>query len=120
MRAFILALLLLSFPAHALSFKTGEVLGHTLSICLDKKDAVSIVEAHKQGGMEAAEAAWNKNDKCGNVVIQGPTVGKVVHSAPVDMGGKKVTASVVQILGDDGAVLGYFITTSPVNTDRNS
>jgi hypothetical protein len=81
---------------------------------------VKIVEAHKQGGMEAAEAAWNKNDKCGNIVVQGPTVGKVVHSATVDMGGKKVIASVVQILGDDGEVVAYFITTSPVNTDRAS
>lgn len=120
MRALLFVLLLLPLSAFGLSFKTGEVLGHTLSICLNQKDAVSIVEAHRKGGMEAAEAAWNKNDKCGNIVVQGPTVGKVVHSTSVDMDGKQVVASVVEILGDDGAVIGYFITTSPVNTDRNS
>jgi hypothetical protein len=102
--------------AQDLTFTSGEVLNHTLSVCLDKKDALEIADAHKKFGKERANEIWMSRDKCGNVPVVGAVVGKVIRSHKT----KEGQSSVVEIL-TDGKVIGYFLTTAPVNKpDRNT
>lgn len=99
-------------PAFA-SFKTGETLNHMLSVCVEKKDAIEIVETDVAKGYEAAAEVWNAKEYCMTLPVQGPAVGKVVHSAKVKRDGKEVTVFVVEIVVD-GKVQAYFLTTLPV------
>lgn len=100
--------------ASELKFTRGEKLNHALSVCLDKADAIAIVDAHAKGGFEAASALWEKSANCGTVPVVGPSVGRVVHSVAVRRDGKELIARVVEIVSEQG-VLGFFITTAPVN-----
>lgn len=95
------------------SFALGQVLTHTLSVCLDKADALEIAAAAKVSH-EAALERWGAKEGCQNVPVSGPTVGRVVHSAEVLRNGAKVTLRVVEILRG-ARVIGYFLTTSPVS-----
>jgi hypothetical protein len=113
---FALAAFAAPLSVFANSFKAGEVLSHSLSVCLKKSDAVAIVNAHAKDGIEAANKVWDAANECRTVNVVGPQVGKVVHSVKVD---KNKRASVVEIV-NDGKVLAYFVTTLPVDTDRNT
>lgn len=87
----------------------GQVLTHSLSVCIDKADAVEIVEAARVSN-EAAAKKWAEKDRCLNVPVSGPTVGRVVHTAAdVPRDGKRVTLRVVEIISA-GKVVGYFMT----------
>lgn len=100
--------------AQGLTFSTGEKLSHNLSVCMNKDDAIAILNAHKDGGKEAAQKKWLELAGCDNVVINGFHVGKVVYAVRVG----DVVASAVEILGQ-GKVVAYFITTHPVNKPQN-
>lgn len=100
--------------AQGLVFHRGGALTHMLSVCLDKQDAVEIVKADAEKGQDAAAAAWDSKTRCATVPVTGAFVGKAVFSAQVVREGKKLTASVVEILDKDGAVLGYFLTSGRV------
>jgi hypothetical protein len=104
--------------AQDLSFIRGQKLNHQLSICLDKKDALAILEADEKDGFAAASAIWEAAPKCATLPVQGALVGKVVKSAKVKRGEKTVTARVVEIV-NDGEVIAYFFTTATVD-ERNS
>ena len=108
-----------AFGAETQKFMTGEVLKHNLSVCLQKSDAIAIVDAEIKGGYEAAAAVWTAAAQCGNTDVVGPTVGKVVHSAPAVRGEKKITVSVVEIIGQNGEVMGYFLTSGKVEAKRD-
>jgi hypothetical protein len=114
------ALLGITTPSEAqdLSFVRGQKLNHQLSVCLDKKDALAIIEADEKEGQEAATAVWNAAARCATVPVQGPLVGKTIKSAKVTRGEKAVTVRVVEIV-NDGQVIGYFFTTATVD-ERNS
>lgn len=103
-----------------LSFITGEKLNHTLSVCLDKQDALDILAADEKMGKEAAEAVWQSKPRCGNIDVAGGQVGKVVKSIKTTRGGQPVITSAVEIV-HNGQIVAYFLTTSPVNkAQRNS
>jgi hypothetical protein len=104
--------------ASELSFVRGQKLAHMLSVCLDKKDALAILDADEKDGFAAAQAIWNAADRCATLPVQGGVVGKVVRSAKVKRGDTTVTARVVEILAG-GDVVGYFFTTATVD-ERNS
>ena len=104
--------------AEELSFARGQKLNHQLSVCLDKKDALAILNADEKDGFAAANAIWEAAEKCMTVPVMGPVVGKVVKSAKVKRGDKTITARVVEIL-NNGEVIGYFFTTASVD-ERNS
>ena len=108
-----------AYAAESLRFMTGESLKHNLSVCLQKSDAIAILDAEVKGGFEAAAELWNKSAQCGNTDVVGPTVGKVVHSAPVVRGEQKMTVSVVEIIGQSGEVMGYFLTSAKVEAKRD-
>ena len=102
--------------AQPAAFNTGETLGHSLSVCMEKQDALDILNAHKNEGREAAEKVWNERPKCGNGNVVGPKVGKVIYAVQVEGG----TFSAVEIIWE-GEVVGYFLTSAPVNkAQRNS
>lgn len=106
--------------AQELSFVRGQKLSHMLSVCLDKKTAVAILDADAKDGFAAAGALWEAADKCATVpVMDGPTVGKVVKTAQVKRGDRTVIARVVEIIAPTGEVMGYFFTTATVD-ERNS
>ncbi len=100
------------------TFMVGQTLQHNLSICIEKKDAIEILDAEAKGGFAAANAVWEANPKCGNADVVGPTVGKVVHTQVVTRGEKKISVHVVEILGPDGKVMGYFMTSAGVTPRR--
>ena len=104
--------------AEEVSFARGQKLNHMLSVCLDKKDAVAILDADEKDGFAAAGVIWEKAEKCQTVPVMGPTVGKVVKTAQVKRGDRTVTARVVEILNGE-EVIGYFFTTATVD-ERNS
>jgi hypothetical protein len=107
---------LIEVQAQGLTFSTGEKLSHSLSVCLDKQDAIDILNAHKAGGKESAEKVWQEKDRCANGNVVGPNVGKVVYAVKIDGG----VFSAVEILLN-GDVVGYFLTSAPVNKpQRNS
>ena len=99
--------------ADEMTFTRGQVLNHALSVCLDKSDAIAILDTHAKDGHEAAQALWDKKERCSTVPVRGHVVGRIVHSVAVKRDGKELIARAVEIVGDE--VLGYFITTSPVN-----
>ena len=101
-----------------LSFARGQKLNHMLSVCIEKKDALAVLDADAKDGFDAAKAIWDKADGCATVPVQGPLVGRVVKSARVKRGDTAITARVVEIV-KDGVVLGYFFTTATVD-ERNS
>ena len=103
--------------AQELRFIEGQKLEHQLSVCLDKKDALAILEADAKDGFEAAKEIWNASDRCMAVPVVGPVVGKVVKSAQLQRGGRTVTGRVVEIV-NNGEVIGYFFTTAKV--ERNT
>lgn len=99
-------------------FSPGEKLSHSLSVCLDKQDAIEILNAENKGGYEAASKVWESKDGCGTVVVQGgPTVGKVVYAISIERGGKKLVGKVVEILVN-GKVEGYFLTSRDVGLKK--
>jgi hypothetical protein len=105
--------------AQEISFARGQVLNHMLSVCLDKKDALAILDADEKDGFAAASVIWEAAPKCSTLpVTGGPTVGRVVKSAKVKRGEKEITAKVVEIV-HGGEVIGYFFTTATVD-ERNS
>jgi hypothetical protein len=110
-----------SLPCWA-DFTQGEGLQQYLSVCLDKEDAIRIVDAHADKGIEAAGALFVAAERCNNVPVVAASVGRVVHKREVTKDGKKVTSSVVEIVAGDGSIPGYFLTTQPVHEkpDRNS
>lgn len=99
-------------PPASESFAVGQVLTHSLSVCLDEKDAKEIVDAAKVSH-EAAGAKWEAKERCQNLPVVGPTVGRVVYSAEIKRDGAKLTLRVVEIV-KAGKVIGYFLTTAPV------
>ena len=101
-------------------FAKGEVLNHVLSVCVDKADALAIVNTHATKGREAAESLWNAKDKCATIPVIGPTVGKTVLSIAVDTDGVKKIARVIEVLDGEGKVIGYFMTTAPLKAERNT
>ena len=112
------ALVPLTSFAQEASFMRGQKLNHMLSVCLDKKDAIAILDADAKDGYEAAQAIWMAADRCSTLPITGAIVGKVVKTAKVKRGDKAVTARVVEIV-HEGEVVGYFFTTATVD-ERNS
>ena len=110
--------------AAVLTFAEGEVLNHNLSVCIDKKDALEILEVDSTQGEQAGMDLWMKKDGCDNIPVLGYKVGKIVHSAQVKRAGSTVTIRIIEILGD-GQVMGYFLTSAPVGfgeqaTKRNA
>lgn len=101
-------------PAKAFDFARGQMLEHSLLVCLDQKDAIDLVKIDAEKGFEAAKEAWDKKEKCAGLPVFGPTVGRVVFSAEVKRDGKKLTMKVVEILGEGSKVLAYFLTTGNV------
>lgn len=102
-------------------FAKGEVLSHHLSVCLEEKDAIEIVQTHVDKGREAAEAMWQSKGRCATVPVWGYRVGETVHSAKVVMeDGTTKIARVIQIKGQDNRVIGYFLTTQPLKKERDS
>ena len=99
--------------AQGITFTTGQPLNHMLNVCLDKADAIEILKAHEKDGYEAAKEVWEKKEKCDTLPVSGPKVGRVVFSIRSE--GKDV--KVVEIVGDE--VVGYFITSSPVEAKRD-
>lgn len=112
------ALMPLTGNADEVSFFRGQKLSHMLSVCLDKADALAILEADEKDGKDAATAIWMAKARCSSVPVQGPLVGKVVKAVKVKRGDKTITARVVEIV-NDGQVIGYFFTTSTVD-ERDS
>ena len=108
----------LEVRAQELSFVRGQKLNHMLSVCIDKKDALAILDADEKHGFAAASVIWEAADKCSSIPVMGALVGKVVKVARVKRGEKVVTARVVEIV-NDGEVIGYFFTTATVD-ERNS
>jgi hypothetical protein len=100
-------------PITAYAWTVGDSLEHQLSVCLKKEDAVEIVTAHRDKGLVAAQEVWEAKDACRTIPVIGATVGKVVFSAPVEVNGEKRTGSVVEIVRG-GEVIGFFLTTQPV------
>lgn len=108
----------LCMSAFADRFTPGEKLNHSLSICLDKADAIDVLNAENKSGYQAASKVWESKENCATVVIQGgPTVGKVVYAISVERNGKKLVAKVVEILVD-GKVEAYFITSWEVGLKK--
>ena len=102
--------------AQPVTFNTGDTLRHSLSVCMEKQDALDILNARRDGGEEAAEKVWNERPKCGNGNVVGPKVGKVVYAVRAD----GETFSAVEVIWE-GGVVGYFLTSAPVNkAQRNS
>ena len=99
--------------ADEIAFARGQKLNHMLSVCLDKADAIAILDTDAKDGHEAAQALWDTKERCGTVPVRDKTVGRIVHSVAVKRDGKERIASAVEIVGDE--VMGYFITTAPVN-----
>lgn len=58
---------------------TGDVYAMQISICLEKKDAVAILDAEKELGHEHASKLFDVIDTCQNVPAQF-RVGQVVHT----------------------------------------
>ena len=111
MKSIILAALLaVQEPA---GFSVGETLNHMLSVCLQKADAIEIVNTDATKGLEAANALWDAKPECNTVPVVGLVVGGVVHSASVLRDGKGVTMRVVE-LKDGSAVAGYFLSSRPL------
>lgn len=104
--------------AQELSFSRGQRLNHMLSVCLDKADAVAILEADAKHGFAAAKELWDAADRCATLPVQGALVGKTVMAAKVKRGDREITGRVVEIV-NDGKVIGYFFTTATVD-ERNS
>lgn len=118
----LLVFVILAQPVFAqeVGFITGENLNHFLSVCLDKQDAIDILETDRKSGAEAAEKVWQTKERCANVPVQGYSVGKIVYSVKSKREGGSVITSAVEILLN-GKVTGYFLTTAPVNkAQRNS
>lgn len=99
--------------AFAADFETGMVLNHMLAACIEKQDAVDIVNADSKGGYDAGAAAFASKEKCGAVPVQGATVGNVVYSGPIERDGKKLSLQVVEIIWE-GKVVAFFITSGTV------
>lgn len=100
--------------SRAADFSLGMVLSHALSVCLDRKDAEELLKTDVEKGFEAATAVWNAKEKCAMVPVQGPKVGKVIKSGKVKRDGKELTMSIVEIIGEKGEVMAYFLTTGSV------
>ena len=97
------------------SFYKGQELQHMLDICVEKNDALEVVNTEAKEGFEAAQAMWMAKDACGTEAVSGPIVGKVVHTVNVVRRGKPLVSKVIEILSPvDDKVLAYFITTLPV------
>lgn len=112
-----LALFCACMPLWA-QFKTGDTLSHELSVCIDKKDAVAILDALRDTGPAAAQKVFADADGCQNIPVVGPHVGAIVYEVTSKATGAQVKA--VEILRD-GKVLGYFVTSMDVNKpERNS
>ena len=58
---------------------TGNVYAMSVSVCIDKKDAVAILDAEKDLGHDHASKLFDALDKCDNVPTQF-RVGPVVHT----------------------------------------
>lgn len=100
--------------APPIPFSLGQTLSQGLSVCLDKKDAIELVEIDAEKGVVAASEAFEKKERCAGVPVFGPTVGRVVFSVRATRDGRPATVKVVEILSGE-TVLGYFITTAPVS-----
>ena len=83
-------------------------------VCIEKADALEVAKAEESGGMEAAQKVWVGKEKCAVVAVNGYQAGRVVHKGEVTVDGKKVTRSVVEIVGDDGKPIAYLLTVQPV------
>lgn len=114
----VIAAALMPVTANA-DFAKGEVLNHMLSVCLNKADAVAIMKEHSTKGRAAADVLWEKAGECANIPVEGPVVGETVLSIPVETDGVKKIARVIEII-KNGSVLGYFMTTSPMKTERDA
>lgn len=112
------ALVPLTGNASDISFARGQVLNHMLSVCLDKKDAIAILDADEKDGKDAATVLWMAADRCRTMPVTGPLVGKVVKAVKVKREGRSITARVVEITNGQ-EVIGYFFTTATVD-ERNS
>lgn len=115
------AILVIACPLSVFAaFKEGQALQHPgIAVCLEKADAIAVLDADAKGGLEAARVKWLGIEKCQTVSVSGPTVGKVVKSAKVKRGETTITVRVVEIVGD-GQVLGYFFTTEEVHPKAQS
>lgn len=58
---------------------TGNVYAMSVSVCIDKKDAIAILDAEKDLGHDHAAKLFDALDKCDNVPTQF-RVGPVVHT----------------------------------------
>ena len=97
--------------AFALTFTLGEKLQHNLSVCIEKSDAIAVMQAEADSGYEGAYKLWSEKDGCATVPVIGPHVGNVVYAVAIVREGKKLIGRVVEII-DGGKVLGYFLTTA--------
>jgi hypothetical protein len=120
MKRLILAVLFmvptLAFSESVESFRVGDMLNHMVSLCVSKDHALAVFRADVDGGFEKAKELWNKFDDCaGFPVYAGPKVGRIVATGTVVRDGKKVKASVVEILHPETKLpVAYFLTTLPV------
>lgn len=121
--SFLFALVVLVVAATPLyaAFHVGQVIKtDSLSVCINKADAIAVVEADAAGGLPAAQMKWVEFDRCQAVSVKGPQVGNVVHTTKVKRGEKEHTVRVVEIV-NDGEVLAFFFTTEEVHTkDQNN
>ena len=82
--AFLLVWLLWPSKSHAApvpgqSVITGSVYAMSISVCIDKKDAIAVLDAEKTLGHDHAAKLFDAIDKCDNVPMQF-RVGPVVHT----------------------------------------
>lgn len=99
-------------------FAKGEALSHYVSVCLQKEDAIAIVKAHAEKGLDAAQREWDAHQSCQTVPVINATVGETVFTAKVKVNGDERTARVLEIVRG-GSVVGYFLTTLPLISETS-
>lgn len=110
---FLFAVLVMFVPLTSFAFSTGEKLNHFLSVCVEKQDAIDILDTYRKEGTKGAEKVWAEKENCANLEVVRGTVGKVVYSVK----GEKVFSAVEILI--EGRVVAYFLTGSPVNKAQN-
>ena len=101
-------------------FSKGETLNHMLSVCIEKDDAIAIVRTHATKGKDAALAIWSTKDGCASIPVVGPKAGEIVYTASVKDGDSHRIAQVIEIIGPDGKLMGYFLAYAPLKSESNS
>jgi hypothetical protein len=114
-----MAFVLASWPVS--DYALGDVLQHALSVCVEKADAVAVLEVAKKSHAEA-DALFLATAGCSNIPVVGFKVGRVVWGGDVQRANGSVgRGRVVEIIDPDTqAVVAYFITTRVGGGEHNT